>query len=375
MASCEHPEATVDPMCDDGDDTNASGDEVRTPISRNKNKRKETDEGGSSKKARSWVWDHFTKKIEDKDRASCNYCGKEMASASKSGTTSLSKHLNLACKSFQVWQAANRFGTQGVMSPVGEDGDLMVCKVSKTVFREATNEMMVLGELALSWVDSLAWKHFCDKTKLYSPHSRRTARRDIVEMYVKKKEAMKKILGENKQRLSLTTDIWTAPYTRASYMVITAHFVDAGWKLRKLIIGFKNVVDHKGSTISKVLLDCLEEWGIKRVFCITVDNATANGSAMTRFKEGFKEIGDDAMVLEGRFLHIRCATHVLNLIVKEGLREADNSINAIRNGILFVRSSTQRQIAFEQCVESGKLQRGSLPLDVTTRWNSTYNKV
>ncbi|XP_013624086.1 PREDICTED: zinc finger BED domain-containing protein RICESLEEPER 2-like [Brassica oleracea var. oleracea] len=314
MASCEHPEATVDPMCDDGDDTNASGDEVRTPISRNKNKRKETDEGGSSKKARSWVWDHFTKKIEDKDRASCNYCGKEMASASKSGTTSLSKHLNLACKSFQVWQAANRFGTQGVMSPVGEDGDLMVCK----------------------------------------------------------KEAMKKILGENKQRLSLTTDIWTAPYTRASYMVITAHFVDAGWKLRKLIIGFKNVVDHKGSTISKVLLDCLEEWGIKRVFCITVDNATANGSAMTRFKEGFKEIGDDVMVLEGRFLHIRCDTHVLNLIVKEGLREADNSINAIRNGILYVRSSTQRQIAFEQRVESGKLQRGSLPLDVTTRWNSTY---
>ena len=182
-----------------------------------------------------------------------------MASASKSRTTSLSKHLNLACKSYQVWQAANRFGTQGVMSPNGEDGNLRVCKVSKEVFREATNEMMVLGELALPWVDSLVWKHFCDKTKLYSPHSRRTAKRDIVEMYVKKKETMKKILRENKQRLSLTTDIWTAPYTRASYMVITAYFIDAGWKLRKLIIGFKNVVDHKGSTISKVLLDCLEE--------------------------------------------------------------------------------------------------------------------
>ncbi|KAF3521826.1 hypothetical protein F2Q69_00046696 [Brassica cretica] len=54
MASCDHPEDRVDPMCDDGDDSNASGDEVQTPISRNKNKRKETDEGGSSKKARSW---------------------------------------------------------------------------------------------------------------------------------------------------------------------------------------------------------------------------------------------------------------------------------------------------------------------------------
>lgn len=78
------------------------------------------------------------------------------------------------------------------------------------------------------------------------------------------------------------------------------------------------------------------------------------------------------MVLEGRFLHIRCATHILNLIVKDGLREADHSINAIRNGIMFVRSSTQRQISFEQRVESGKIQRGSLPLDVCTRWNATY---
>ena len=81
------------------------------------------------------MWEHFTKKIEDKDRASCNYCTKDMVSVSKSGTTSLSKHLNVAWKSFQVWQAVNRFGTQVVMSPVGEDGDLRVCKVSKAVFR------------------------------------------------------------------------------------------------------------------------------------------------------------------------------------------------------------------------------------------------
>ena len=122
MASCDHPEEKVDPMCDDDDDdSNASRDEVQTLSSRNKNKRKETDEVGSSKKARSWVWEHFTKKEEDKDRASCNYCAKcakEMAS--KSVTTSLSKHLNLTCKSFQVWQAANRFGAQVVMSPDGK---------------------------------------------------------------------------------------------------------------------------------------------------------------------------------------------------------------------------------------------------------------
>ena len=36
-------------------------------------------------------------------------------------------------------------------------------------------------------------------------------------------------------------------------MVITVHFIDASWQLKKLILGFKYVMDHKGQTISTVL--------------------------------------------------------------------------------------------------------------------------
>lgn len=268
-----------------------------------------------------------------------------------------------------MWLSANGKNKGG---PEDDSGSAKLCRVSDAVIREATNEMMVIGELPLSWVDGLAWRHFTDKIKLGIPHSRTTARRDIVEIYVQKKETMKNLLEENKQRLSLTTDIWKAPHTGASYMVITAHFIDSWWKLRKLIIGFKNVVDHKGATICNALLECLEDWGIEKLFSITVDNATANGSALRRFKEKFMEHGADALVLGGRYLHLRCATHILNLVVKEGLQEVDNNIDANRNGIYFVRSSTQRQVSFGRCVESGKIKRGSLPLDVTIRWNSTY---
>ena len=35
-----------------------------------------------------------------------------------------------------------------------------------------------------------------------------------------------------------------------------------------------------------------------------------------------------------------------------------------------MRSLTPRQISFERHVESGRIQRGSLPLDVRTRWNT-----
>lgn len=235
--------------CDDGSESDrdkSADEEVQTPVSRKKAKRKKTEgaSGGtrSEKKRTSEVWDHFTRKKEDNDRAICNYCGKEMACATKSGTTSLKKHVNLACKSYQAWLAVNKDNTQGALDV--ENGNMRVCKVSESVFREATNEMMVVGELALSWVESVAWRNFCNKTKLYVPHSRRTATRDIVEGFVKKREEMKKVLNENKQRLSLTTDIWLAPHTGSSYMVITAHFIDSSWQLRKLIIGFKVLLDY-----------------------------------------------------------------------------------------------------------------------------------
>ncbi|KAL9293625.1 putative ribonuclease H-like superfamily, hAT-like transposase, RNase-H [Arabidopsis thaliana] len=245
-------------------------------------------------------------------------------------------------------------------------------KVSELVIREASIEMLILGELPLSFIESVAWRHFCSKAKLYKPVSRRTATREIVMLYVKKKAAMKKILGKSQQRMSLTTDIWVSNNTGESYMVITAHFVDVDWKLKKMIIRFKHVTDHKGGTICKVLLECLAEWDIRRIFCTTVDNATANSTALTKFKKTMKLIGDDALVLKGEYMHMRCAAPILNLVVKEGLTEVDASVTSIRNGIQFVRSSTNRLKSFDLRCDAGKISRGSLPLDVKTRWNSTY---
>lgn len=234
MASCDNPDGIDEHNYGGDDDSDSStADEAQTPRTRTKGKRKEAEDGSGSKsrkksKTTSWVWNHFTRKKDDCDKACCSHCGKEMSCPSKSGTSNMRKHLNLACKGYHVWLAVNKFKKDG---PEDDSGNVNLCKVSDTVVREATNEMMVIGELPLSWVEGLAWRHFTDKIKLGNPHSRRTATRDIVEIYVQKKEAMKKLLEENKQRLSLTTDIWIAPHTSASYMVITAHFIDSWWQL------------------------------------------------------------------------------------------------------------------------------------------------
>ncbi|XP_010506956.1 PREDICTED: zinc finger BED domain-containing protein RICESLEEPER 2-like [Camelina sativa] len=93
---------------------------------------------------------------------------------------------------------------------------------------------------------------------------------------------------------------------------------------------------------------------------------------MKKFKEAFSLVGNDATVLGGKFLHLRCCAHIINLIAKGGLHDLKDNVEAIRNGVQYVRASSKRLEAFEQKVESGKMTRGSLSLDCKTRWNSTY---
>ena len=66
---------------------------------------------------------------------------------------------------------------------------------------------------------------------------------------------------------------------------------------------------------------------------------------------------------------MRCAAHIINLIAKEGLSDLSENVLAIRNAVHYVWSSTSRLNAFDQRVTTGKMTRGSLPLDLKTRLN------
>ena len=88
-------------------------------------------------------------------------------------------------------------------------------------------------------------------------------------------------------------------------------------------------MDHKGQTIYIVLLGCLADWGIEKLFCITVDNATANTSAIRNFHREFSQASPDALVLDRSFLHMRCYAHIINLISKEGLGDLGANVMAI----------------------------------------------
>ncbi|WCJ21262.1 hypothetical protein M5689_003428 [Euphorbia peplus] len=70
---------------------------------------------------------------------------------------------------------------------------------------------------------------------------------------------------------------------------------------------------------------------------------------------------------------MRCSTHILNLIVQDGLKEIDDSIVKIRESIKYVNGSQARKVKFLECVSLCTLDttRG-LKQDVPTMWNSTF---
>ncbi|KAK2646775.1 hypothetical protein Ddye_021970 [Dipteronia dyeriana] len=156
-------------------------------------------------------------------------------------------------------------------------------------------------------------------------------------------------------------------------MVITSHFIDCEWKLHKRILSFGMIPDHKGETIGKIIESCLLEWGIEKVFTITVDNASANKVAIDYVKRKMKIWNESKLVLGGNFLHVRCCAHIINLIVSEGLKDMNDSIVRIRNAVQYVRSSPSRLQKFRNCIEHERIESQSIVvLDVPTRWNSTY---
>lgn len=75
----------------------------------------------------------------------------------------------------------------------------------------------------------------------------------------------------------------------------------------------------------------------------------------------------------GKYLHMWCCAHILNLILNDGIRENNSSIVVVHNVVRFVRSTPERLSKFKDLVECSNVQcKKLLCLDVSTRWNSTY---
>ncbi|KAD4585339.1 hypothetical protein E3N88_22940 [Mikania micrantha] len=153
-------------------------------------------------------------------------------------------------------------------------------------------------------------------------------------------------------------------------MCLTTHWVDEDWVLKKKILNFCQIPNHKGEIIGKLVYRCLQGWGIDKIFTVTVDNDSSNDGAI-RFLQ--RMLKGPHSILDCKYLHLRCNAHIINLVVKEGLEEQVDSISRIRNAVRYIRSSPSRYQSFKESVEKENIDCKRKPcLDVDTRWNSTF---
>ncbi|XP_017640195.1 zinc finger BED domain-containing protein RICESLEEPER 2-like [Gossypium arboreum] len=111
--------------------------------------------------------------------------------------------------------------------------------------------------------------------------------------------------------------------------------------------------------------------GIERVFTITVDNASANSVAIEYLRKKLNH--QNVSVANGKFIHMRCVAHILNLIVQYGIKDASVSVDRVRGAMRYIRASPSRLTKFNQRVKEEMIDsKAQLCLDVPTRWNSTY---
>ncbi|KAL2942042.1 Zinc finger BED domain-containing protein RICESLEEPER 2 [Bienertia sinuspersici] len=198
--------------------------------------------------------------------------------------------------------------------------------------------------------------------------SRNTLKADVLIMFKREKEKLRDELNAIRGRISLTSDGWTS-ITTDGYMSLTAHFVDNQWVLQKRILNFCFLPPpHTSAHMSDHVYDLLKYWGIqKKIMCITLDNASSNYA----FADVIKNELD--LICGGDYFHVRCCAHILNLIVKDGLKEINEAIVKVRETVKYCKGSQSRRQRFLTCVAHVELDSSrGLRQDVPTRWNSTY---
>ena len=128
----------------------------------------------------------------------------------------------------------------------------------------------------------------------------------------------------------------------------------------------------KKEVLSDVLMDFLLDWNIDRkVSTIMVDNCSSNDEMINILVE--KLSLSDSLLLNGKIFHMRCAAHVLNLIVKEGLDVIEVEIEKIRESVAYWSTTPSRMEKFEDAARQLRIPcTKKLSLDCKTRWNSTY---
>nr|GEU96879.1 zinc finger BED domain-containing protein RICESLEEPER 2-like [Tanacetum cinerariifolium] len=198
----------------------------------------------------------------------------------------------------------------------GDRNKMMAWKFDQKESKKDLAHMVIVDELLFSFVEREGFRHYSKINQpLFDVPCRGTTTQDCYKLYDEEKNKLLNVIQKNTGRVCLTTDSWTS-LGKKSYMALTGHFIDNEWKLNKKVLNFCRLDGHSGVDIGKGVEYCVNEWGIDAIMAVSVDNASANDSAIDFLRKTFAK--KDNCLLNGKWIHIRCTAHILNLVVQDG---------------------------------------------------------
>jgi hypothetical protein len=106
------------------------------------------------------------------------------------------------------------------------------------------------------------------------------------------------------------------------------------------------------------------------VSTITLDNCSTNDNLMDQMQD---KMPLSSLMLNGKLMHMRCATHIINLIVKDGMSIMESGIQRVHESVGFWSATPKRHERFEKLVSQMNIKyEKKIALDCKTKWNFTY---
>jgi hypothetical protein len=254
--------------------------------------------------------------------------------------------------------------------------------VTKEVNRKLNDliaKWVVKGSVSLRVVDGDEFKDiFTFLNPELSVSSRRTLGRNIKNAFGNAQNAIIKLLHDLDSSVALTVDGWSSS-TMDSYLGVTVHWIDINWCRRQMVLDVVTAPEsHTAASLASAIKEVVDSYGLSgKVISITTDNADNMINAGKLLS---------AALTSDDFVHIRCGAHTVNLVAQAAYNVFQSRISGLKSVVRYMNKSTKASTDYRRIAEtddewkarqnrykpSAPKSRRKIPLDVKTRWDSTY---
>ncbi|XP_030945643.1 zinc finger BED domain-containing protein RICESLEEPER 3-like [Quercus lobata] len=192
-------------------------------------------------KYNSIVWNHFKRKrVDEKDKAKCNYCKILLVRGSNYGIKHLYDHVKICPRrKFQDIRDMNQKSLVRDQNKVDSMVGVNAYHFDQNVSRNKLAHMIILHEYLLSRVDHIGFRKYSNSLQpLFRMVSRNAIKKDIWSIYENEREKSKHEIDKNQGRISITNYMWTSQNKKRGFTVVKAHFIDGLWRLQSRVMRY-----------------------------------------------------------------------------------------------------------------------------------------